>query len=135
MPTVAHGDLIPANIVVCGGKLYLVDFEYCHLGCLYTDIGKWFAQGGFIGGKPTRLVAEHIEAIHQNAGAQLDMRAVAGSALAWLADYRWVVTAARRGRSDILHYRDVDLERLQSPHIHDQITELAHFHPQSRARK
>lgn len=124
LPAVAHGDLIPANVLTIADEFSLVDFEYAHLGCVYCDLGKWFAQGGYLEREPVDQLLSMLEAITEGAHERLDTLAIVGCSLAWWGDYRWVKTAERRGRPEITKYKDSDLQRLVCVDISEKIAAL-----------
>ena len=46
--TFAHGDMSPGNWINSSDGVHLIDFEYCHVGCLYDDLGKLVTQSGWL---------------------------------------------------------------------------------------
>lgn len=41
-----HGDFGYGNIMVSGGKIYFIDFEFAYSGSIYNDIGRFFRRKG-----------------------------------------------------------------------------------------
>ena len=41
-----HGDFGYGNIMLCGGKIYCIDFEFAYAGSRYSDIGRFFRRSG-----------------------------------------------------------------------------------------
>ena len=39
-----HGDFGYGNIMLCGGKIYFIDFEFAYAGSRYSDIGRFFRR-------------------------------------------------------------------------------------------
>ncbi len=111
-PTVAHGDLTGRNVLAARGTALLLDFEYSHLGCFSSDVGKWIAQGGYLRpGRRTRT-SRFMDGVAATAPYRLDIASVLFSALAWCGDYRWCLTASRRGRPEVAGYIERDIQRL-----------------------
>ncbi len=41
-----HGDFGYNNILVSGGKIYFIDFEFAYSGSIYNDLGRFFRRKG-----------------------------------------------------------------------------------------
>lgn len=111
--TISHGDLTVRNVLHFGSGLRLVDFEYSHLGCLWSELGKTIVQSGYLERGSRAPVVTFLNIVEEVSGIVLDREAVRSCALAWSADYRWIASAAERGRPDVVNMVNWDLTRIE----------------------
>jgi hypothetical protein len=111
--TYNHGDMLPRNLVATAGGLCLIDFEYCHSGCIYDEIGKLVAQSGLIESWNLKAIQQLVLAISEYSEVDVSLHGVMQAGLCWAGDYRWLSLAEARGRSDVRAYLDRDLRRIE----------------------
>jgi aminoglycoside phosphotransferase (APT) family kinase protein len=50
--TIIHADFCPANVLVHGGSVAVIDFDRAATGCRYLDVARMFTQLEFLQAKP-----------------------------------------------------------------------------------
>jgi len=61
-PVPCHNDLLPANFLLDGDTLRLVDWEYAGMGDRFFDLGNLAVNNGFDAGDEERLIAAYFGA-------------------------------------------------------------------------
>lgn len=82
-----HNDLVAANIVDDGDRLWLIDFEYAGNNDPYFELGTLWSEAAL---EPDRL--EHLVSAYL--GAPLPARVARARLFAAMADYAWTLWAA-----------------------------------------
>jgi thiamine kinase-like enzyme len=104
-----HNDLLNANFLLQGDRLYLVDYEYAGMGDLFFDLGNFSVNHGFGDEDDARLVSSYFGRPTPEATARLKLMKV-------MSDFReamWGVV--QQGIStldfDYVAYADKHIER------------------------
>jgi aminoglycoside phosphotransferase (APT) family kinase protein len=72
-----HNDLLPANLLDAGGRLWIVDWEYAGMGDAAFDLGNLSVNNGFALADDERLVAAYYGAADERRLARLRLMRVA----------------------------------------------------------
>jgi thiamine kinase-like enzyme len=75
-PRPCHNDLLNANFLLQGGRLFLVDYEYAGMGDPFFDLGNFSVNHGFGDAEDDALVAAYFGRPSEEAMARLKLMRV-----------------------------------------------------------
>jgi thiamine kinase-like enzyme len=126
-PVPCHNDLLPANFLLDGETLRIVDWEYAGMGDRFFDLGNLAVNNGFDGDDEARLIAAYF-------GAPSARRLAALRLMRVMSDFREAMWGAVQEvvselEFDYRAYRDEHFERLlaatRAPEFERSVTDAA----------